>query len=184
MSTKIFNAYRTAPGEPLWPLMRALRARGRIEAKAAIRKFYEMLAACELPTDPTKRLQIAHDRVRTKYREQLSSPHRNEFDFNVSIAVRELDGRLYLRAHCDMTMGTVLDFMRTFPAVLEEYEYWTTTDTRPGGVTLAQWEERRETWDRIIAAGWGDLLTLTIVDWDSFHEVDPYREMVEELRNA
>jgi hypothetical protein len=46
---------------------------------------------------------------------------------------------------------------------VEEYGYWNNTDSYPAGVTVADWEDRRAAWDRVIPrSGYTNMLTFNL----------------------
>lgn len=147
MSTKIYTAYRLKKSSDLWPFVHDCYTRGE---RAVVNVFRRLLRSS------------SYDAITAKYREQAGSPYRNEWNFDVTIAIRERRGRIYVIPHCDMRMAKACDFLKR-DRRLDDFAYWNNTD-RPKTVTARAWAHRACVWNALSAAGWGNCLTVTICD--------------------
>lgn len=189
MSWKVPAAWRTPVGVDLWPLIRDIRQKGEAEVSRVLSGIYDEVAS-SLDTSKDRnrravevhgsehvaRLHLADEIVRQRYRDQASSPHRNEWDFDVRVVLRELEGRVYLLPQCDIRMAHVLDFLASDPR-LEDFRYWDNTDP-PEDVSDTEWQMRREVW-RELDDHWDDSLVLTVCDVHGFHLVSPLRVLLQ-----
>lgn len=201
MSTKIYTAYQAKGNVDIWKLLRDIRKKAEEQTSLALKGFYTQIAGAVLPTNETyvKYLEIwkketphaesvarviaARNVCADKYRAQSKSPHRNPFDFDVSITVRELDGRFYLVPHCDMMMRSVLDFLKVEPG-LRDFAYWNNTD-KPDEVSERSWAERERTWRRLLAnARAGDVVRLDVCTVDSLYRIDPGDDLVQSAKKG
>lgn len=196
MSTKVYVAYKVRPHiakdpSQFWGWVRGTIARGEKEVQKVIRALYAELAAKVLidseaykkhlgkETDGyLPRLSFAHRTVMHEFTKQESNPRRNLFDLGVEIAIRELDGGLYVIPHCDMLASNTLDFLKKDKALVD-FCYWNNTDP-PEGMTRRRWEARGKVWDAINDRGWRDYLLMTICDPSKFVYIDPWIDMVNE----
>lgn len=182
MSTKIYNAYRVVADPPggIWAFLRTLQDKAREEAKKGIRKIQDDFAEAVLPehedyqryikwgwSESRARQMVAWDLLAKGYRAQASSTRSNPFNFDVSITVREHEGRFYLQAFCGDLLHGVLDFLTTMPE-LEEYYYFNNADN-PADVSDEAWEERAVTWEAILDRGWHHFLVMDIVTVGGFY---------------
>lgn len=193
MSTRIAPAFRTKRRDlDLFTLVRDLRVKGEASARAAVRQLYEKMldgvdeksiayakAFSVYRDDAMTRIAVVHQAIGESYKRQLGSMERNSFDLDVTIAIREHDGRYYLRPHCDMHMREALDFLREDKR-LEDYSYWNNTDP-PKGISWRSWEARSRTWKAIGAGGseWRDSLLLQVCSHDVFFYIDPHMDLMD-----
>lgn len=187
MSTKIYTAYRAKPEVDLWKLVPDIFKRGTEEATRILKSLYETVQVVEQSAEFQRNLQLydgdhykarlsmVHSMILTEYGESQSRNTRDFFDLDVSVAIREHQGRLYLTPHCDMYMQKCLDFLKAHPA-LEEFGYWDTAD-KPHAVLEQEWEERKEIWNVIIER-WEEKLILDIVSFGGFFKIDPFMDLM------
>ena len=197
MSTKIYAAYRLKDGARLWPLVRRVHRAARKAVVARLRELITgMMGAVDVESDAYKsqlaswkneriaRLHVAGRGLATMYKQQATSPYRNEFNFDVAVSLREHEGAVYLIPHCDMLMRDVLDFLRQDPE-LEDFAYWNNAD-EPESVSAEEWRERGRIWDAmdIVEDGhrcWHDVLLLEVCAQDRYYQLDPTVDMHREI---
>jgi hypothetical protein len=187
MSTKVYTAYRLKKSSDLWSFVRSANATAMKNVQERIREIHSDL----MKTAPSEsvdfgdlveryqdegkaRSRIASDALLKGYGEQLSSSHRNDFDFNVSIAIWEHKKGLYIRPFCDMRMRDVLDFLKR-DRRLQDFSFWDNTD-RPKRITEKQWKARGRVWDAIDedrTNGNTNCLVLDICSWTNFYFLLP-----------
>jgi hypothetical protein len=165
VSTKVYVAYKIRPEvardqKRFWAWVRRVHRKGEENIRGVLRTMYEV---------------HGRDEVRKGYRDQSTKSERNEFDLDVSIAIRELDGGLYIIPRCDMMMGRVLDFLKRDPA-LQDFAYWNNTDPPRGmrsGAGYARWEERGKVWEAL-DVHWQEFLVLELMTVSKFSYVEPW----------
>ncbi len=200
MSVKIWVAYKLKPQvtkDPakFWKWVRETQARGEAEVQKVIRKLYGEMVE-NLKTDSEEyikslgengkddyyhRLTYCHDALVREFKRQGLSSLRSLFDFDVTIAIRELDGDLYVTPYCDMLCRNVLDFMKEDKRLVD-FAYWNNTDPPEGmrqGAGYKRWEARGKVWDRI-DPHIREYLSITVCDFQKFMYVDPWLDMVRE----
>lgn len=192
MSTRIFTAYRfQGKAKDLMPWVRVTRRKAEQEVKKALRDLYAQLSSAVNTDSEEYKKHVADDRsderarlymvqklIREQYKEQATSPYRDLFNFDVSIAIREHKGKFYLIPHCDTQMRDVLNFLKKDPQ-LTDFSYWNNTD-HPEHIPYAEWQARGRIWDAIDKAGWLDYLALDIVTWNGFWQIDPFFDLLKE----
>ena len=165
MSIKIYTAYRLKDSGEFWPILRDCRRRGL----EAVRELVCRLATTIVPMDKSSADYGAPDRAREiiglrelgkRYQAQATSGLRDEYDFDVTITVREYRGALYLVPYCDMFLRDALHFLRSDPR-LEDFAYWDNADELEG-ISEMEWQERRAVWLGIDEAGWLDTAVIEI----------------------
>lgn len=193
MSTKIWVAYKVKGGVDPWSLFRDIKEAGEKEVrKILIRAYDKILASPEAMKevrDGLAKIDRGHPKdgdvdpfdvsrfVNEAYRQQLGSMKRSAFDLDVSVAIRELNGELYLIPHCGDGAGGALEFLKADDR-LEDFHYQNQTD-RPKKVSAKEWDLRRDAWDAIIKAGWRHYLVLEICTPDALPYVDPVWDLGE-----
>jgi hypothetical protein len=213
LSTKVYTAYRIKPyvtksHANFWQWVRDTMDRGEAKVKAVIRTVYASMMD-NLPNNvemyeeyktrhlqslysgtredtPNARLSFCQQTLRKAYKRQEDDPRRNEFDFNVSIAVHELEGGLYIIPYRDMLMRHTLDFLKDDKRLVD-FAYWNNTDPPEGmgnGAGYRRWKARGKVWDALDARGWRHHMVLTICDPSKFMFVDPWLDMSRELSKA
>lgn len=204
MSTKVYVAYKIRPHitknhVKFWKWVRDTIARGEKEVQAVLRTVYaEMLTNVQTDSEEyTKhrgenedsyfyRLSFCHDTLVREFKRQETSLRRDPFDFNVTIAIRELHGELYLIPHCDMLVRNTLDFLKE-DRRLTDFAYWNNVDPPEGmqeGSGHRRWKARGHVWDLLNEKGWRDYLLITICDFQKFMYVDPWLDMTHEHHDA
>lgn len=170
MSTKIFNGYRFAAFDlaKLQSLVAAFtdRCRGEMQvgiAELMLRKAFEhadRIAIKESNADEQRFLSVCSD-VAKRVREAIKSPYRSpDYDFGCSLS-------LFPHARTQSTYLILHAEQAAYHAALEaqagisSYEYWDHTDSRPHGVSLREWRERKALWDELPPAA---PFAATIVD--------------------
>lgn len=196
MSTKIYTAYRLKDSNDFWPFLRDVRRTAIENIRKVLLELFETLlpevdSASEayqkaletFKTEDRARAYLVERLITDQYRLQASSSQRDYYDFDVSIAVREHEGRLYLVPYCDMQMRGVLDFLKDDPR-LEDFAYWNNSD-QPKEVSRAEWDERQKIWDLIDAtppadtlykASWLDYVAIDICTPQNFWQIQPFTE--------
>lgn len=193
MSTKVYVAYRLKQSKDIWPFVRDTRRRGEENVKKVLRvlhttfsenvdtasKGYANALKFSDGNEARARLKVASEAIREGYRAQLGRMERSIFDFDVSVAIREHKGRMYLIPHCDMMMRDALKFLAR-DRRLENFAYWNNTD-QPKRISRREWDARGEIWDALDASGWGDYVTIIVCDWSKFYMLDPWLDMTREM---
>lgn len=186
MSMKVYRAYRLKKSRDLWTMVNDIYAWGEITVKAAIMEAYSDFAGCvDMGSDQYKealaaygddtkaRRNIAHEHVKNMYRENSTRPERSMYDFNVTVAVRQHKGRIYIVPYADMRMKNVLDFLKKDDR-LEDFCYWNNTD-HPEEVPYEEWERRGKIWnDMDNKGGWKNHLLIELCSWERFYTIDPF----------
>ncbi len=194
MSLKIYTAYKLKKSSDLWPWLRDTRRRAELEVVGVLRKLYASMGeAVDTDSDDYKervkngqsdayvRLQIAHNTMRERYRDQLTQGQRDTFDFDVNLVVREYQKGLYIIPYGDMMMRHVFDFLKE-DSRLVDFAYWNNTD-EPDDVTPQQWGRRGHVWNEIDKdARWQDYMVIEVSTWSKFYQIDPHPELLDELR--
>lgn len=194
MSARVNVAFRLRQSADLWPLVHDIRVRAVANCQKVLIELYEGFATAfddsgeeqhkfnarvsllkdegMNPEDAgyLARLSMVEDKLRRGYREQVNSPFRNEFHFDVSVVFREHEGRIYLIPYCDMFMRRVLDFLKDDKR-LSDYAYWNNVE-QPEGISDRVWKQRGKLWDTLTDK-WADMLTLDIIDKENFFQIDP-----------
>jgi hypothetical protein len=184
MSTKIYRAYRLNKNSDFWPFVSDTKKRGVEEVQKVLRSLYTSMAGVVEQKDvdayierfgsrseSRARHEIAHQRAREGYRDQLGRSERDVFDFDVCIAIRNHKRRIYLIPYCDSLMRKTLDFLDQDPR-LDDFAYWNNTD-RKEEVSAREWKHRGKIWDEMDKK-WQEFVHLDICSWSAFPYVDPY----------
>lgn len=154
MSTKIYNGYRIAPAAGLFEFTERLRAvmnpiRTRLDARMLMDRAVTAVDAADArgvarPQNALLAALSAFDdeqRVMDS-RQRGHDPHR----FEVSFGYDQQTGRVLCLLYTDRREFT--EAWEALPEV-EAYGYWDNAD-RPGDMTEAEWEERRDAWERVM----------------------------------
>lgn len=193
MSTNIYTAYRIRQPDQLWPVLRTIKERGMEETQRSIIHFAQSvlhLVNSQSPeydqwytnfrrngkvppskADEDARMYLTLTRFKKEYREQAGTSERNEYDFDVSVSIREYDGNFYLIPKCDWSVGRALDFLETLPE-LEDFSYWNSSD-KPEHISRTEWTHRRNIWHALFKMGWDHYVQLTICSVDTYLQLDP-----------
>lgn len=167
MGTNISHGYRLKPG--IDPLAFVARLREVVDPArdAADAKLLAGLYVKAIDTPWFRGAPIGHDAGWTAWREwrkeqDAMRPMERDHDpneFGVQIGLDVATGRhliLLISYNEDLT-----DAFRTLDDV-EEYGYWS-AEQAPDGVSEAEWAERREAWDSVIARpGYTNMLTFNL----------------------
>lgn len=194
MSIKVWTAYRLIHPSDLWDVLHDIRVTGQRNAKIELTKLYQTYLdrTWELPeiTEEEWGKLTAYDRlfltrkfVASQYKEQVTNPFRDLFDFNAWVGVRCFQNVTCLIPRSDSYFKNVFDFMQE-DRRLADWHYQDQTD-RDVSVSTEEWNKRRKFYEDIeIADRWQDKVILPICDWDHFPEVDPFFDMADKLRKA
>lgn len=186
MSMKIHTAYRLKKSSDLWPFVNDTYRRGEEEVKKTLMSIYaEHAAEVNITSEEYKsalknynneekaKRAVAHDFVSQGYRKSAQDPYRGLFDFDVSLAIRQHKGKLYIVPYADMRMKNVLDFLDK-DVRLTDFAYWNNTDM-PEGVSSREWAKRRKVWDEMdTEGGWSNHLLMGICTVEKFYKIDPF----------
>ena len=198
MSMKVYSAYKlksevTDDHAKFWAWVRKTIHRGEREVTKVLRNLYGTMSE-EILEDGNEqfqellklfednysaRLAFCNRKLTQLYKASSLSSERNTFDFDVSIAIREMDGDLYLIPYADMLVKHTLDFLKR-DRCLEDFCYWNNTDPPDGmhkGEGYKRWEARGRIWDKIDQRGWRDYLVVEVCSYAKFSNVDPYMAM-------
>jgi len=128
MSTKIYSAYRLKRGKDLWSFVRHTQ-------KEALNNIKKELIQVTTNLLVSRRNMFALDtwfevyrEISTRYREASHSPEKSYWNFDVSLTIRERNGRFYIIPYCDGAFKDVLNFLNTDEWV-EPFHYWNNVDT-------------------------------------------------------
>ncbi len=195
MSTKIYEAYMLRDKRCLWPVCKKIRTRAEHNARKALRALYKVIIEDAKTTagkdkDPYKSVRYAGDSypatktpltilqasrfVKSQFAVQLTKYDRNEYDFSVSVTIREArDGRILLIPYSGSGfLSKSLRFMARMPE-LRDYHYQNSSD-RPANTTARAWSERARTWAPLLTDDeWAHKLVLEVVSYSGFSRVDP-----------
>lgn len=186
MSTKIWEAYRLKKDVNLWEFLRDVRLKAEKRVKVflaewimnVIEESYNSTSETKtklnevlgyVPSseafDTCKAAQYWWIRYRAeKFRDPCISGH----NFDVSISIRECDGRFYIIPHdC---IGS-LKFLRRDKR-LEDFHYQDQSD-RPERISNREWENRRRIWNKILDNHPHDVVYLEILSLDNWYRVNP-----------
>lgn len=154
MSTKIYHGYRISPVVDLFEFTGRLRAvmnpiRMRLDATMLMDRAITAVDGADARGEarPQGALFTAMTEFDDEQRTMDSAlrghdPHR----FEVSFGSDQQTGRILCLLYVDQ--GEFTEAWESLPEV-EPYGYWNNAD-RPERVTDAEWEERREAWDRVM----------------------------------
>lgn len=199
MSTKIYTAFKVKRKVSnntitFWKFIRKIRKRGVKEVQSVLRKLYldyaseiessdlEVIKAKESYSynDEKAKLLVAHKRIIQEYKNQQLSQYRNEFDFDVRISIRELDGNLYMIPHCDITMLKALDFLKKEKSI-QSYCYWNSTD-KPKNISQKEWDTRSTVWNKLYSNGWDNCMEINICNNNSLPYIDPIFDIMKKIK--
>jgi len=203
MSTKIYTAYRMKDSKDFWTFLRDVRREGVRKVQEVLRQFYhdaledvntegeeyKQFLAKKIGPEDAKRY-VVERLIKSGYQAQLGKLDRNIFDFDVSIAVREHEGRLYLVPYCDSLMRHALDFLAEDPR-LEDFSYYNNAD-KPEGISQEEWDQRGAIWDVMDQLGekdlykstWDDYVVIEICSYGVFWKVCPQFGLEERKKKA
>lgn len=179
MSTKVYVAYQLLNKSDLWPWVRNTRKRAEKNVQNELRSMHANLMidvntssveykGClkTYKTDEKARKEVAFRLMYREYKNQLSNTGRNQFDFDVSLAVRERKGALYIIPRCDMVMKYTLDFLGKRNQYVSDFSYWDNVD-KPKKVSDADWKWRGKVWNEL-DKDWSNHIVVHICDHHSF----------------
>lgn len=185
MSMKVWCAYRVKDPKDLWPLVHDIRVRASRAVEDKLYSWWEDLAKDvdldkplvrallekEHGDEARTRGEVAARIIRRGYRMAVTSPYRDLFNLDVSIAVRCLEGNYYLIPYCEGLLRDALDCLKQDPR-LEDFHYQNQTD--PPDPLPSNWKERERAWNAMCEPGvWLDMLVLVILDWNGWGSVEP-----------
>ncbi len=199
MSTKVYVAYKLKPHVTkshvgFWAWARETQARAEQEVRLVIRQVYchmadnlkaddeaylRYLTSFGAKDSSRQRLTFCHNTLVQNYKKQVASSLRDDYDFDVTIAIRELHGDLYITPYYDMACRHVLDFMKEDKR-LSDFAYWDNADPPEGmreGSGYRRWKARGKVWDQI-DPHIREYLLITVCDSQKFMYVDPWMEML------
>ncbi|GAB2732795.1 hypothetical protein [Nocardioides pakistanensis] len=154
MSTKIYHGYRLAAGVDLFDFVDHVRRtmnpiRDRLDARALIGGAVRSIDGADLGGRPRPGMPLfdamsAYDDLQRKTGpdSRLHDPHR----FELAIGRDKPSGRMLVLLYADRP--EYVEAWEALPQV-EPYGYWNNAD-QPEDVTDAEWDERREAWDRVM----------------------------------
>lgn len=193
MSTHIYNAYRLLRKADLWPLIHDIRLKGEKAVQRDVRKLYSSLMGSvdESSSAYEKALRdsegdvwlakfaMTQKAIREGYKANSTSMLRDPFNLDVSVAVRQYKGRIYLQGFCDWTVGKSLDFLAK-DSRLVDFHFQNSTD-KPKDVSKGDWAKRRRVWYGMDDADqWFDVLTLEVCSFASWWRIDPGTQIFRE----
>lgn len=198
MSTKIYNAFKVKDPDRMWPLVNKLFRKGRENVITTLREHYIRLVrhmdpstkeylearsgAREGLSEQSFRLSHVRDKIRDRYRENVTRLDWDTYSLDVTIAFYQYRGEVYLRTFCEAgsIFRSVLDFVEKMPE-LEDFHYQNSTDDR-AGASAKDWANRRRIWNAITKAndGVGIHTDLEICSWGAFHLIDPWIPLAKE----
>lgn len=189
MSTKVYDAYKyTGKAKDFWAFVWTLQARAEEEVSRRLANAY-WKALCrldELPPEVDVRMTAVRTKFREGYKEAQQSSYKNEYNFDVSIAITPHNGCYYLRAFWDRTslVHGCLDFLDELPD-LRDYHYQNSSD-RPKDVTAREWLRRRKAWDAMCNPKTDVIrhVALDICNKDNFWRLDPWISLVHKYKEA
>lgn len=174
MSTKIYDAYKIkTKGDPwkvIWDIEEKARANVTLILQALL--LSQMRILRDSPGDFEKTFDLtpdnrhykhflqtvnktwfdyasmAWDALSKAFQAQAFKFERNEFNFEVQLAVCPLDNQIYIKAFCDTLMRNVFKFLDTHPKVVD-FHYQNQTDW-PEHISRQAWDHRKRTWNRIM----------------------------------
>lgn len=209
MSIKIYSAFRIKDGVDVWPLLWKIRDQATENAKRALRNHYiDLVFHTDSSTkeywiefgDRTKhafdaltgrakqelhfRLDRAHKQVKSRFKDNVTSSVREEYNLEVNLAIYPHTSGNYLRTFCDSAsiMRDVLDFVEELPE-LEDYYFQNSSDG-PKDIPEEQWQARRAVWEEIYQStnnhGFANHALIEVVSWTRLIFVDPWVELAQE----
>lgn len=196
MSMKIYTAYRLKNSKDLWEFVRDVRRKGARRVRGLLEERFQLLYGSLLvrespeyttalrmhPDNAEKAMTLAADLYLSHaYRDQASKHERNIWDFDVSIAIREYKGRLYLIPNVGAGSKGALDFLNRDKR-LEDFSYWDNTD-KPARISTKEWNQRRVVWEQLTASyigvnkfyldNWNDYLVVDICSNQTYWTIKP-----------
>jgi hypothetical protein len=163
MSTKLHHGYRLTVGTDPFAFIASARAaldpvRDRADAAMLAERAIDVLDRAILDPEPTSDpdpftalMKTPLNRAWSELNDEQSKLKENDWRrdptrLELAIGRDPLTGRLGVLLFAEERL--LIEVFRALPEV-EEYGYWNNSD-QPGGVTDAQWDERREFWDRVL----------------------------------
>lgn len=197
MSTKIYDAYKLVAGKSdPWEIIWSIQEEAEANVRAALKALYwdliiRLKSSEELEAEREKirswgtvapeavewkaRLRVVTEFVKEEYKKARSSPYRDAFNFDVTLAITPYRRSLYLRAFCDGVshLRGALDFLNKHPC-LKDYHYQNQVD-KPRDVSSREWKRREKDWEAMVQPGTGVIrnLALTICDQHNFWRLEP-----------
>jgi len=165
MSTKVYDAYRLAKGIDLWGYLRILQPKVLDRTVDRYLEYFEVgraelaaknpgLGEKELDSKTILELDKA-------CREAGETNQHHPFDFDVSMAIHEHEGRFYFRAFEGMASRGCLTGFLDEDSRVEDFHYQDQSD-RPEEISRQAWAHRRGVWEAI-AENWESRVVLGIV---------------------
>lgn len=200
MSMKVYDAYKVKDPKNAWTLLWKLKEVARQGIRELLKKHYWELMInidpeseeyqqeikrrtfCQ-PEDWRIRLDLARDKVRAGYKENVTSAHRDTYTLDVTIMVYPHKGQYYLRAFCDgaSVLRGALACMAKHKG-LEDFHFQDSAD-KPKNVSERAWQRRKLLWNEMCDPKTDSPrgVALEICSWDAFYHVDPWLEMIQEF---
>lgn len=193
MSTKVYEAWRTAKAIDTFELSKLLRGAIVPEIEAAIKhqvkvfkdnpikeflEFYEetMGYAPSYFGKDGKMTPVQYsDLLRELYKKDVNNPYQSVWDLNLSFTIRKLGNHQYVLPYYGSfynvyKRGMVSKAVNKIEQ-LEDYSYWNNTD-EPEGMDMAEWKARGKIWDEL-DKNWKEYLTVEIMTPNSFSSLCP-----------
>jgi hypothetical protein len=163
MSTKLHHGYQLTVGTDPFAFIASARAaldpiRDRADAAVLAERAIDILDRAILDPEPTSDpdpftalMKTPLNRAWSELNDEQSKLKENDWRrdptrLELAIGRDPLTERLGVLLFAEERL--LVDAFRALPEV-EEYGYWNNSD-QPDGVTEAQWDERREFWDRVL----------------------------------
>jgi hypothetical protein len=163
MSTKLHHGYQLTVGTDPFAFIASARAaldpvRDRADAAMLAERAIDILDRAILKPEPTSDpdrftavTKTPLHRALSELNDEQSKLKENDWRrdptrLELAIGRDPLTGRLGVLLFAEERL--LIEAFRALPGIAE-YGYWNNSD-QPGGVTDAQWDERREFWDRVL----------------------------------
>lgn len=190
VAIRFYEAYRLKKEVDLWAYLKEIHASATIKVRGNLYALYlrtiqdvacheEIRHVLSLPKDTELLPMEIADYFEVMYRQQLDVEKRNQWCFDVSVSVREVEGRHILIPYSDMLMSGIFSFLKK-DSRLESFSYWDNGDI-PQKISDEEWADRARIW-KIIVDSWNCYLNLEVVSCRNFRNTDinPLNEMMME----
>lgn len=192
MSIKIYRAYELLDLSQLHTVLWRIQDRCHARMRKLLAEHYWDLVVGMSRDESTVhssmgvRLNMARAVIRDGYAASLAKPNQDTYSLDVKLNIYPHSRGVALRAFYEPAslFRDVLDFLGGDPD-LADFHYQNQSHPQPDGISDAEWERRRLTWEEI-ASSWKDIgrhLTLDIMSWSVFRLIDPWWEVCDQWRD-
>jgi len=195
MSIKIWEAYKVieTPEKSFWDIVHELRVKATKNLKKKLRNDFRLFMKAVDPqkkpykqrikegdSDEKARLCIVEEIMTDGWKRAATSTMNDIFDYETSIGFYHWNGQNYAIPYQGSGARGVWNFLKRHPNLVD-FHYQNQTDP-PKNISKKEFEKRSEIWCAIDAADrWKDALHLTICDYQTIWQLNPYLEILQKI---